>query len=84
MLTEQNEEKIDTRDKLAAIAGVSNGTMAKVEKIEAAATAETKQRLSAGDETINNAYKQIREQVQRRDSFLHGRQRLRPEPANGR
>jgi hypothetical protein len=47
---------IDTKKELAAVAGVSHDTIAKVERIERDAPAEMKQALSRGDISINQAY----------------------------
>jgi len=51
----------ETRDELAKAAGVSHDTIAKVEKIEAMATPEVKEKLSTGEMSINQAYKNINE-----------------------
>ena len=45
-----------TVEKLAKVAGVGKDTIRKVEKIESNATNEVKQKLSAGEMTINQAY----------------------------
>ena len=49
----------ETRDELAAVAGLSHDTIAKVEKIEATASNETKEALRRGDMSINKAYSEI-------------------------
>lgn len=57
----QNSAKaVDTRKELAAAAGVSHDTIAKVEKIEAHATPEMKEQLRAGQMSINQAYQTVR------------------------
>ncbi len=63
-------EKVDTRLKIARIAGVSDNTVARVKAIEAEATPETKEKLRAGDVSINEAYTQIKriEKEERRES----------------
>ena len=50
----------ETRDKLAEIAGVSHGTIAKVERIEAQASEEIKEQLRTGEISINQAYKAVK------------------------
>lgn len=47
---------IDTKKELAKIAGVSHDTIHKVEKIEAEATPQTKEKLRKGELSINQAY----------------------------
>jgi N6-adenosine-specific RNA methylase IME4 len=54
--------KINTREEIRKIAGVSSGTMAKVQKIEKEATPETKQKLLIGDISIDEAYKDIKKE----------------------
>ena len=58
----------ETRDELAKAAGVSHDTIAKVEKIEAAASQELKEQLRSGELSINQAYKTI--QHEERDKRL--------------
>lgn len=68
----QNSVKaVNTQKELAKVAGVSHDTIAKVEKIEAQATDETKEQLRKGDISINQAYQTVRreekkQEVQRR------------------
>ena len=50
----------ETRDTIARTAGVSHDTIAKVEKIEAKAAPEIKQKLSSGEMSINQAYKAVK------------------------
>ena len=50
---------IDTRKKLATIAGVSHDPIRKVEKIEEKATPRTKQLLRDGKLSINQAYNSV-------------------------
>jgi N6-adenosine-specific RNA methylase IME4 len=52
-------QPIDTRAELAAIAGVSHDTVAKVKKIEAKAAPEVKAKLASGEISINQAHLQI-------------------------
>ena len=52
---------IDTRAELATIAGVSHDTIAKVKTIELKATPEVKEKLSSGEVSINQAYKEIKQ-----------------------
>ena len=56
---ESNEKSCTVRNQLAEIAGVSNGTMAKVEYLHEHADDETKQRLRDGDTTINREYNRL-------------------------
>lgn len=57
----QNSAKaVDTRKELAAAAGVSHDTIAKVEKIEAKAAPEIKEQLRTGQMSINQAYKAVK------------------------
>ena len=64
--TYQKSEKsslptINTTKEVAKAAGVSHDTIAKVEKIEQQAAPEIKEALRAGDISINQAYKQIKQ-----------------------
>ena len=52
---------IDTRAELATIAGVSHDTIAKVKVIEQKAAPEIKEKLSTGEVSINQAYKEIKQ-----------------------
>lgn len=56
----QNSAQGTARDELASIAGVSHDTIAKVEKLEAEASEETKQKLRSGEISINQAYNAIK------------------------
>jgi hypothetical protein len=60
--------KIDTKRELAKAASVSHDTIAKVKVIEAKATPETKAKLSSGDVSIHQAYKEVKkaEEMQER------------------
>lgn len=53
---------IDTQKEIAKIANVSHDTINKIEKIEAKATDEVKQKLSIGTMSINEAYKEIKKE----------------------
>lgn len=55
-----DKQAIDTKKELATVAGISHDTIAKVEKIEAMATPDIKEKLSAGEMSINQAYKNIK------------------------
>ena len=57
----------ESRDELASIAGVSHGTMAKVEKIEKQATPEIKKQLKSGNMSINQAYKAVKAEEKKRE-----------------
>lgn len=52
---------IDTKKELATLAGVSHDTIAKVKIIEQKADEETKEKLSSGEVSINQAYKEIKQ-----------------------
>ena len=56
------QKPIDTRQEIAKAAGVSHDTIAKVEKIEANATEETKEALRRGEMSINQAFAEIKRQ----------------------
>lgn len=49
----------NTRQEVAAASGVSEGTLAKVEKIEANASEKTKEALRRGEMSINQAYTEL-------------------------
>ena len=53
-------EKIDTREELSKLANVSHDTMSKVKKIEEKASNEIKEKLSSGEVSINQAYREIK------------------------
>ena len=56
VLQKSSKQAINTRKEVAKIAGVSEDTVRKVEKIEAEATPQTKERLKKGELSINQAY----------------------------
>jgi N6-adenosine-specific RNA methylase IME4 len=58
-------EPIETRKELAKVANVSDNTISKVKVIEAKATPEVKEQLLAGDISINEAYKEIKQEEKR-------------------
>ena len=60
---------IDTQKELAKVAAVSHDTIAKVKVIQAKATEEVKEKLSSGNLSINEAYKEIKtvEKQQKKD-----------------
>jgi len=62
-------QPIDTRKELAKTASVSHDTIAKVKVIQAKATEEVKEKLSSGNLSINEAYKEIKtvEKQQKKD-----------------
>jgi hypothetical protein len=53
---------VDTKKELARIASVSHDTIAKVKKIEHTGSEEMKQQLLRGEISINEAYKQVRDE----------------------
>ena len=61
-ICQKSDKSIDTKKELAAAAGVSHDTIAKVEKIEATASEETKEALRRGELSINQAYTEIKRQ----------------------
>lgn len=64
----QNSVKaVNTQKELAKVAGVSHDTIAKVEKIEATATEETKEQLRKGDISINQAYQTVRREEKKKE-----------------
>ena len=54
------KQGIDTQKELANVAKVSHDTIAKVKVIQAKATEEVKEKLSSGNLSINEAYKEIK------------------------
>lgn len=62
---ENSTKVIDTRLEIAKAAGVSDNTIAKVEKIEANATPETKEALRRGEMSINQAFREIQKNDQK-------------------
>jgi ParB-like chromosome segregation protein Spo0J len=58
----QKSSEGETREQIAAIAGVSHDTVAKVKTIKAKASAETKEKLAKGQISINKAYRETKEQ----------------------
>lgn len=64
-----DKQKIDTKKELAKTASVSHDTIAKVKVIQAKATEEVKEKLSSGNLSINEAYKEIKtvEKQQKKD-----------------
>lgn len=60
-VSQKSVERIDTQKELASLAGVSHDTIAKVKVIEQSATPEAKEKLSSGDISINQAYKDIKQ-----------------------
>jgi len=55
-------EKIETRQEIAKVANVSHDTIAKVKKIEAVASPEIKEKVSTGQISINEAFKEIKKE----------------------
>ena len=58
--SDKAKDKIDTKKELAKIAGVSHDTIVRVKKIEEKAPEDVKEKLSTGEMSINEAYKEIR------------------------
>lgn len=63
-----SEEFGKTRDKVARAAGVSHDTIHKVKTIQKKAPEEVKQKLRAGEMSINKAYSDIRTQEKREEN----------------
>jgi N6-adenosine-specific RNA methylase IME4 len=55
-------EKVDTRKELSKVASVGEQTIARVKVIEAKADEETKAKLSTGEVSINQVYKEIKKE----------------------
>ena len=62
MSGEEEFRPVDTKKELARIAAVSHDTIAKVKKIEHKGTDEMKQQLLRGEISINEAYRQVRDE----------------------
>ena len=56
------EQKIETRQEIAKIANVGHDTISKVKKIEATASPEIKAKVSTGQISINEAFKEIKKE----------------------
>ena len=56
-----------TRDEVAKLAGVSHGTISKVEKIEAMATPEMKEQLRSGNLSIDKAFNAVRLEAKKKE-----------------
>lgn len=55
-------QKVETRQEIAKVANVSHDTISKVKKIEATASPEIKAKVSTGQISINEAYKEIKKE----------------------
>ena len=53
---------IETRQEIAKVANVSHDTISKVKKIEATASPEIKEKVSTGQISINEAFKEIKKE----------------------
>jgi len=60
-------EKVNTREEIAKIANVSDNTIAKVKKIQEKATPEVKEKLSIGEISINQAFKEIKKEEKKQE-----------------
>lgn len=56
------EQKVETRQEIAKVANVSHDTISKVKKIEATASPEIKAKVSTGQISINEAFKEIKKE----------------------
>lgn len=63
-------KSVDTQKELAKVAGVSHDTIAKVEKIEKAATPELKEQIRNGELSINQAYQTVRREEKKQEVQL--------------
>ena len=59
VVRQKSDKPLDTKKEIAAIAHVSHDTIAKVKKIEAKASEETKAAIRSGATTINAEYKKL-------------------------
>lgn len=64
---QKSVKAVNTQKELAAIAGVSHDTIAKVERIEADATDEVRAQVKSGELTINQAYQTIKREDKRQE-----------------
>lgn len=71
-------EPVSTRERLANTAGISNGTMAKADYVSTHADDRTKEKLRAGETTINAEYKRLRKAEQKQQRLE--RKAARPKP----
>jgi DNA modification methylase len=55
-------QKVETRQEIAKVANVSHDTISKVKKIEATASPEIKAKVSTGQISINEAFKEIKKE----------------------
>ena len=62
---QQNSAGRETRDELAAYAGVSHDTISKVEKIQRDGSDELRGQVERGEVSINEAYKRIRSEAKK-------------------
>lgn len=70
------EPLIDTQKELAKVAKVSHDTIAKVKVIEAKAAPEVKQKLSTGEVSINQAYKEIKKEENKAKTIMAERKEV--------
>ena len=63
-------EQIDTREKIAEMAGVSHGTIQKVENIEEKAIAEIKDMIRSGALSINQAAQAAKESAETQEEIV--------------
>jgi DNA modification methylase len=71
-ISDKVAKTVDTKKELAAIAGVSHDTIAKVQKIEEKATPEVKEKIKSGEVSINQAYQAVRreEKIEQRKAEI--------------
>ena len=61
------KQKIDTREELSKVAGVSHDTISKVKKIQAKAAPEVKAKLATGEVSINAVYQDIKKEEKKNE-----------------
>ena len=64
-----------TRDELAAIAGVSHDTIAKVERIEKSASEEIRAKVKSGELSINQGYHEVKKEERKADNIARNEDR---------
>jgi site-specific DNA-methyltransferase (adenine-specific) len=73
VIEEQKDVAKETRQHLAEVAGVSHDTISRVKAIQAKADDETKAKLQAGEMSVNEAYKAVKER-EKKEQFIEKKQ----------
>ncbi len=71
-VTQISAQRSETRQKLAKVAGVSHDTINKVEKIEALATPEQKEKVATGEVSINETYRIVKKKDKSQQNYNEG------------